>query len=192
MTKALRFTHAFMGCEAVSALYRKEGPISGFKKLQNDREMQKLWTYLTFQTRHRILLQLQESNSSSIRTELPLASIVCDNIYKFRRGRVTSFQLNTGAGLSNRDIISLSHPLFPQRQTTCCISFVMGAKKTPPEIVSAREVGSRAPPLCARESCLNRNIPRMNAIPRRMSKLNVPAPQPERIAQNEDDFNERY
>ncbi|GBN92012.1 hypothetical protein AVEN_51285-1 [Araneus ventricosus] len=35
-------------------------------------------------------------------------------------------------------------------------------------------------------------IPRWNAIPSSTSKSNVPAPQPERIAQNEVDFNDRY
>ncbi|GBM61461.1 hypothetical protein AVEN_96570-1 [Araneus ventricosus] len=41
MTEALLFIHAFMGCDKTSALYRK-GKISGFKKKQNDHEMQKV------------------------------------------------------------------------------------------------------------------------------------------------------
>ncbi|GBN83675.1 hypothetical protein AVEN_119181-1 [Araneus ventricosus] len=77
------------------------------------------------------------------------------------------------------------------------ISFVVGGKETAPEIVSAREVSSRAP-LCAanvQESSASIGIfriPRMNVIPRSMSKSNFKEPQPQRIAQIEGDFNERY
>ncbi|GBN83647.1 hypothetical protein AVEN_75293-1 [Araneus ventricosus] len=48
------------------------------------------------------------------------------------------FQLKAGAGLSKRDTLSLSHPMYPRRQTTYRISFVVGAKETAPKIVSAQ------------------------------------------------------
>ncbi|GBM36657.1 hypothetical protein AVEN_221931-1 [Araneus ventricosus] len=109
----------------------------------------------------------------------------------------TARKLKTGAGLSNSDSLSLSHPLYTRRQTTCCISFAVGAKDTAPGIVRPSEVGSCAPLSAAhvQESPTSIGIfriPRMNAIPRSLSKPNVPVPQPDRIAEKEDNFNERY
>ncbi|GBM29815.1 hypothetical protein AVEN_48267-1 [Araneus ventricosus] len=55
-------------------------------------------------------------------------------------GRITSSQLKTGAGLSNRDVRNvMSCPLYPRRKTFC-VSFVVYAKETAPEIMSASEV----------------------------------------------------
>ncbi|GBN71156.1 hypothetical protein AVEN_59175-1 [Araneus ventricosus] len=80
------------------------------------------------------------------------------------------------------DTVRLSHPLYPRRQPTRFISFVVGAKEIASKILSASEVGSHVP-LCASIEIFR--IPRLiaiskaTAIPRIMSKSNVPAPQPE-------------
>ncbi|GBL95260.1 hypothetical protein AVEN_37721-1 [Araneus ventricosus] len=91
-----------------------------------------------------------------------------------------------GAGVSNRDTIGLSHPLYTRRQTTCCISFVAAAKETVPEIVSASEVAHMHHYAAkVREGPASIGIfeiPKMNAISKAiaiqmiMSKSNVPAP----------------
>ncbi|GBL66998.1 hypothetical protein AVEN_73203-1 [Araneus ventricosus] len=78
--------------------------------------------------------------------------------------------------------VTSSAPLSPANR---CISFGVGAKEIAPKILSASEVGSHVP-LCASIEIFR--IPRMfaiskaTAIPKIMSKSNVPAPQPEDYA----------
>ncbi|KAJ8867699.1 hypothetical protein PR048_031502 [Dryococelus australis] len=136
MTKHLFFLNAFMGCNTTSALY-KRGPISRFNELKNDCELLKV-------------VDIFNNPNASQDCVAAAGEQFIINLYGGKRSEgldktrykkyVQTVVKDWGCTVEQGQYKPVTSTL-PPAPATCCISYVMGAKETAPEIVSASEAG---------------------------------------------------